>query len=54
MVPILTHSCEVWGYEDNAFIERVHCNFLENVLNLGYVNHFICYTVNQAGIRQQT
>ena len=34
IVPILTYSCEVWGYEDLALIERVHCNFLRNLFKL--------------------
>jgi len=34
IVPILTYSCEVWGYEDLALIERVHCNFLRKLFKL--------------------
>jgi len=33
-VPILTYSCEEWGYEDLALIERVHCNFLRKLFKL--------------------
>jgi len=34
IVPILTYSCEVWGYEDLALIERVHCNILRKLFKL--------------------
>jgi len=34
IVPILTCSCEVWGYEDLALIERVHCTFLRKLFKL--------------------
>ena len=30
VLPILTYACEVWGYEDNKIIERVHTEFLRN------------------------
>jgi len=34
IVPILTYSCEVWGYEDLARIERVYYNFLRKLFKI--------------------
>ena len=31
VLPILTYACEVWGYEDNKIIERVHTEFLRKI-----------------------
>ena len=28
VLPILTYACELWGYENNDMIERVHTEFL--------------------------
>ena len=31
IVPILTYSCEVWGFENTDLIEKFHCNFLRRI-----------------------
>lgn len=31
VLPILTYACEVWGYENNDIIERVHSEFLRKI-----------------------
>lgn len=34
ILPILLYSVEIWGYEDNKLLEKIHCNFIRKVLNL--------------------
>lgn len=34
IIPILTYSSEIWGYEDNKILERVHCEFLRKISHL--------------------
>ena len=31
VIPILTYSCEIWGYEDTKIIERIHTDFLRKI-----------------------
>ncbi|MEW8548531.1 MAG: reverse transcriptase family protein [Candidatus Thiodiazotropha sp.] len=31
VLPILTYSCEIWGYENNEIIERIHLDFLRKI-----------------------
>ena len=31
ILPILTYSCEVWGYENLDCIENIHCDFLRKI-----------------------
>ena len=31
VLPILTYSCEVWGYENLEMIEKVHNDFLRKI-----------------------
>ena len=33
VLPILTYACEIWGYENNDMIERVHTEFLRKKKN---------------------
>lgn len=32
ILPILTYSCEVWGYENCQILERVHLSFLKRII----------------------
>jgi hypothetical protein len=34
MLPILTYSCEVWGFENCAEIEKVHLRFCKKILKV--------------------
>ena len=31
VLPILTYACEIWGYDNNDMIERVHTEFLRKI-----------------------
>ena len=33
ILPILTYSCEIWGYENTDILERIHTNFLRKITN---------------------
>ena len=34
VLPILTYSCETWGFENCAEIEKVHLRFCKNILKV--------------------
>ena len=34
MLPILTYSCKVWGFENCAEIEKVHLRFCKKILKV--------------------
>ena len=34
ILPILTYSSEIWGYEDTQILERIHCEFIRKILKL--------------------
>ena len=34
IMPIMTYSAEVWGYEDNLILEKIHCEYIRKVLHL--------------------
>jgi hypothetical protein len=34
VLPILTYSCEVWGFENCAENEKVHLRFCKNILKV--------------------
>lgn len=34
ILPILTYSSEIWGYENSAILEKVHCEFLRYITKL--------------------
>ena len=34
MLPILTYSCKVWGFENCAENEKVHLRFCKNILKV--------------------
>jgi hypothetical protein len=34
VLPILTYSCEVWGFENCAEIEKVHLRFCKKILKV--------------------
>jgi len=34
VIPILTYSCEVWGFENCAEIEQVHLRFCKKILKV--------------------
>ena len=34
VLPILTYSAEIWGYENSVILERIHCEFMRKILHL--------------------
>ena len=44
VLPILTYSCEVWGFENISDIERVHLGFCKQILKIrGNTPNFMVY-----------
>ena len=33
IVPILTYSCEIWGYENCGLLESIHTQFLRSIIH---------------------
>ena len=46
VLPILTYSSEVWGYENLDLLEKVLNDFLGKITQAKKVLHYICCTVN--------
>ena len=44
VVPILTYSCELWGYENLDMIERIHTDFYAKSQKLGKAPPYTCCT----------
>ena len=34
VVPILLYGCEIWGYENNSLIEKLHLKFCKYILRV--------------------
>jgi hypothetical protein len=34
ILPILTYGCEVWGYENNKQLEKLHLQYCRNILGV--------------------
>ena len=47
--PILLYSCEVWGYENLDFIERMHLILFKLILNLK-IKYSDCMVYGETGI----
>ena len=51
VLPILTYSCEVWGFENCAEIEKVHLRFCKKILKVrqttsNYMVYVECRTIS--------
>ena len=41
VVPILLYGCEIWGFGDLSFIEKVHIDFLKYILHVKKVHQML-------------
>ena len=44
VLPIMTYSCEVFGFENIQILERIHNEFLRKITKTKKAHHYLCST----------